>query len=321
MIMMKWSTYIETFPTRSWLWLSEEHIWKPFIRDHDHDLMHDLERKVSIYALHYIMIMILMERFPNMFFIESWSWSWRKCFHIFKIIIMIQWRTYMETFPSSPWSWFNEKRLWKLFFQDHDHDSMKNIFGNLSIKIMIMMKWSTYIETFPTRSWLWLSEEHIWKPFIQDHDHDLMKNIFGSLERFLYRCFISSWSWSWWKGFQICSSLNHDHELERKVYIIVFYVQDHDDDLMKHVYRNLSYKIMIMIQWRTYMEIFPSRSWFPYTFFIKSWKWSWRNSFHIRSSLNHDHDLDGKVSKYVLHWILIMILKEKLPNIFFINMM
>ena len=40
---------------------------------------------------------------------------------------------------------------------------------------------------------------------------------------------------------------------------------------------------------------------FPHTFFIKSWSWSWRKDFHIRSSLPHDHDLDGKVSKYVLY--------------------
>jgi hypothetical protein len=133
------------------------------------------------------MKMILKEQFPYSFFITSWWWSCRKGLHICSLLNHDH-DLYMETFPSSPWSWFNEKRLWKLFFQDHDHDSMKNIFGNLSIKIMI-----------------------------------------------------------------ICSSLNHDHDLERKVSIYALHY------------------IMIMIL----MERFPNM------FFIESWSWSWRKCFHI----------------------------------------
>jgi hypothetical protein len=143
------------------------------------------------------MKMILKEQFPYSFFITSWWWSCRKGLHICN----------METVPSSSWSWFNKKRLCKLFFQDHDHDSMKNIFGNLSIKIIIMMKWNTYIETFPTRSWSWFSEEHIWKHFLcssLNHDHDLEGTVSIFVlhyimililkERFTYTFFITSWS-------------------------------------------------------------------------------------------------------------------------------
>ena len=40
---------------------------------------------------------------------------------------------------------------------------------------------------------------------------------------------------------------------------------------------------------------------FSYTFFITSWSWSGWKGFQICSSLNHDHDFEGKVSISVLH--------------------
>jgi hypothetical protein len=143
---------METVFSRSWSWFNEEHIWKPFHQDHDHDEMKHLYRNLSCtimimiewrtymetfhsrswswfneeYIWHYIMIMILKERFLYTFF-KSWSWSWRKCFHICSLLnhendfegtvsifvlhyIMIM-KKYMETSPSRSWSWFNEERI------------------------------------------------------------------------------------------------------------------------------------------------------------------------------------------------------------------
>ena len=32
----------ENFPSRSWSWFNEERIWKPFLQDHDHDLIKNI---------------------------------------------------------------------------------------------------------------------------------------------------------------------------------------------------------------------------------------------------------------------------------------
>jgi hypothetical protein len=128
------------------------------------------------------------------------------------------------------------------------------------------------METFPSRPWSWFNEEHIWKPFLQDHVHDLMKNIYGNLSFKIMIDYDQTYScWSWRKGFHKCSSLHHDHDLDGRVSKYVLHW------------------IMILIM----------KERFPYIFFIKSW--SWRKGFHICSSLNHEHDLEGKVFIYVLH--------------------
>jgi hypothetical protein len=193
------------------------------------------------------------------------------------------------------------------------------------------------METFPSRSWSWFNEERIWKPFLQDHDHDLIKNVYVLhwimimilKEQFPYSFFITSWSWSWRKGLHICSSLHHDHDLVGNVSIYILqimimwswfneeriwklFLQVHDHDLVKNDYGIFSFKIMIIIQWKTYLETFPSRTW-------SWWTWSWRKCSYIRSLLYHDHDHEGKISIYVLHWVMIMILKEQFPYSFFIT--
>jgi hypothetical protein len=215
------------------------------------------------------MIMILKEMFPYMFFTKSWSWSCRKGFYIGA-------------------SFHHDNDLdGKVSKYVHFHDLIKNIYGNLSFRIMIMIQWRTYIETFPTGSWSWFNEEQIWKLFLQVHDHDLIKVSIYSLqimimilkEMFPYMFFIKSWKWFWRNSFHIRSW-------------------------------SLSIKIIIMIQWRTYMETFPSS---PWSWFNEKRLWklffqdhdhdSMKNilCLHICSSLNNVHDLEGKVSIYILH--------------------
>ena len=128
---------METFLSRSWSWFNEEHIWKPFHQDHDHDEMKHLYRNLS----YTIMIMIEWRTYMETF--HSRSWSWLNEEYIWKFSLQDHYqdlmKKYMETFPSRSWSWFNEERIWKPFLQDHDHDLIKNIYVNLSYKIIIMM--------------------------------------------------------------------------------------------------------------------------------------------------------------------------------------